>query len=708
MKPASMNFLELNKGQIRLLVILVVSALVITATVLASSGGERTYLTVHTDRDRYVQSDRINVSGELRVDGGKPDATAQVSINFTNSTVYRKRTEVTNGSYSHTLLANFSRNGTYLAEVFAAGLRESTSFEYREVKRGGQSKISKDITKTKTSADKTDSTGKVSPRPVSEAANIDKVNIRDSACKVKVSELVPEQGDNVRYRNSSGQNLKKIEKSSEILVGKRCGRDFRVQDMREQASLLQGEAEIDKEVNWTLEEEGLEVQYETPAPRKNEMNIPEGKRVVVNSNFTGHYKDVKVCSDVESYQKPKIYQLFDSEWEDVSDNPTYNVTSIDEDSDGNYDRVCWNVPILSEKVFEIKTQELNFETGPSYVGENWTAYFEASGLENLTVRIVKGSGKISFGRIEQKTDGSWTQLNPRNTSPLKIEWNGTEDELGRVVYSISEIGDYKIEFEFGDRKANLTNYPGVEQLNYSIDLDNPTIPYKLCKFNDTSWVCDPTKSDGTWDPGYYGNSYTFTQEFTEHFALPQQANVTEFSLRIEDLTNRSIKEMASSKAITFAQLRPSTYPEIVVGSDNQITAKNFSTDLWTYATTNPVKNVDSGDVAPNTAGEEIAVATNGSLILVFVFVPILRDGTVSLLPAGVSHCRGQASVARQFFVTWEPSNLANLRLDQESGVVVYPGDGHQPPNLRILPSPVGYLGLKQLDLLVVLLQDLEL
>jgi len=115
------------------------------------------------------------------------------------------------------------------------------------------------------------------------------------------------------------------------------------------------------------------VEYETPAPYKEE-NIIEPftsgkkykKKIVVESDFIGHYKGVKAFTDIpeqlsqEGYSI-RLYQIKGESRTDVTDFPQYNVSFVDSDSNNLFDKIEWVVPTLSRQTFEISGYPIIFE-----------------------------------------------------------------------------------------------------------------------------------------------------------------------------------------------------------------------------------------------------------------------------------------------------------------------------------------------------------
>ncbi|MFH1212434.1 MAG: LamG-like jellyroll fold domain-containing protein, partial [Candidatus Woesearchaeota archaeon] len=115
-------------------------------------------------------------------------------------------------------------------------------------------------------------------------------------------------------------------------------------------------AAVDEPVVWAVksaEQESVDY-YETSAPQKEESPIKDGKRVVVSSDAEVHYYNVTAFTDLPKLrQKPRLFRIINESRIDVTGIPLFNVSYLDTDSDGLYDRMEWNVPQLSNDTYEI-------------------------------------------------------------------------------------------------------------------------------------------------------------------------------------------------------------------------------------------------------------------------------------------------------------------------------------------------------------------
>ncbi|RLJ00338.1 MAG: hypothetical protein DRP06_02100 [Candidatus Aenigmatarchaeota archaeon] len=145
--------------------------------------------------------------------------------------------------------------------------------------------------------------------------------------------------------------------------------------------------EFDVDLN-ANEEKTVNIIYETPAPQKLEFSISTGKKVIISSDASMHYRNVTAFSDLpELDYKPKIYRVVNDTRIDVTNNPVYSVVYLDENLNGKYDKLQWIVPQLSNDTYEIDLIILNVQSYP-IVGGNWTVMFDTAGTADLTITAV--------------------------------------------------------------------------------------------------------------------------------------------------------------------------------------------------------------------------------------------------------------------------------------------------------------------------------
>lgn len=218
---------------------------------------------------------------------------------------------------------------------------------------------------------------------------------------------------------------------------------------------VQGNAVVGNPVNWTVQVGTYKINYETPAPEKIEEDLGNKKRVTVSSNSSEHYNNIKSFSSLPeiSYQ-PKIYHIIDGERVAINDLPEYNVTFLDTNGNGKYDRVEWVIPQLSEQVFEIDLLILNVQSYP-IVGGSWTVSFNTSGTANLTIQATDGTNWSNSNETEdlkflnlkcsnQEVDYQWIN------NSVFVENYSCDDETSYEFSKVLTAGSHHVKFQFGD------------------------------------------------------------------------------------------------------------------------------------------------------------------------------------------------------------------------------------------------------------------
>jgi hypothetical protein len=87
-------------------------------------------LTVNTDKKNYVANETIRIFGEVEINGVKANKKIDLTIEKNKSLVYSTQLNVINGTYSHSLIANFEESGTYELNVYVDSFRNFTTFYY--------------------------------------------------------------------------------------------------------------------------------------------------------------------------------------------------------------------------------------------------------------------------------------------------------------------------------------------------------------------------------------------------------------------------------------------------------------------------------------------------------------------------------------------------------------------------------------------------
>ena len=238
----------------------------------------------------------------------------------------------------------------------------------------------------------------------------------------------------------------------------------------------QGDAEIDKPVEWQLNVSGTIVRYKTPAPFKRECkpvfaNGKWKKEITIGSDVSVHYTNVTAFTSIDGTcgSDTKLFLIENGSRIDVTENPIYEVLFIDADEDGLTDKVQWNVPFLSDKLFEVE-QSINVINVQSYpqVGGIWTVYFNTSG--NGTLKIENMSpGEICFAGLYRDDVSDWAVVDAETQENItEAGWNHSG---GKVEYRVLCGGKHTLKFTFGNvaYAYNQAGSPDLRVVNVTFD-----------------------------------------------------------------------------------------------------------------------------------------------------------------------------------------------------------------------------------------------
>jgi hypothetical protein len=233
------------------------------------------------------------------------------------------------------------------------------------------------------------------------------------------------------------------------------------------------------EISWKTDIAGKEnisyfVEYETPAPYKEESEIKPfvpGKiyRKIINikSDFSGHYQNVKVYTDIpeelfKQNYKIRLYRIVDNSKIDITYNPSYGVKFLDSDSDGINDRMEWIVPQLSEEGFEVEASItiINVQSYPTVWG-NWTVRFNTTGIADLIITPINNTNfDVDIQFLELKCGNE--KFNPVYDGKSVFYANWSCSEEGRIINKVLKEGKHTLEFRFGDDVEYAFNKAGYD------------------------------------------------------------------------------------------------------------------------------------------------------------------------------------------------------------------------------------------------------
>lgn len=196
----------------------------------------------------------------------------------------------------------------------------------------------------------------------------------------------------------------------------------------------------------------------------------------MESNASVHYQNVTAFTNIPQTQKEhiRLFWIDNGTRIDVTHNPEYNPIFLDSDNNGLIDNIQWAVPRLSSHVFEIETgiTIINVQSYPM-LGGNWSVSFNTSGMADLIITPVNGTG---FGK-DLELLGLWcgsTEVNAtyNATSVFYPNWNCRDE--GKIVDRVISIGKHTLESRFGSAVEYAYN---LVESDLNLTLENITFVY---------------------------------------------------------------------------------------------------------------------------------------------------------------------------------------------------------------------------------------
>src|SRR3989344_1136277 len=209
------------------------------------------------------------------------------------------------------------------------------------------------------------------------------------------------------------------------------------------------------------------IYYDTPGPDKTESALIKDKyKLLKNISVSSELDLQNITSYVDlpnvlkQQIKLKWYDGNNSQWVDITDNETYNLTFYDSNDDGKFERVYWNIPHLSDQDFslEINLLILNIQSYP-VVGGNWSVNFNTTGTADLTIEAVDGT---TWSNINDNNDLRFLELKC-GSNLVNYDWIGNKVFIGNYncdgltgveVSKVISQGGHHLKFTFG----NLVGY----------------------------------------------------------------------------------------------------------------------------------------------------------------------------------------------------------------------------------------------------------
>ncbi|MCK5333563.1 MAG: hypothetical protein KAJ24_03550, partial [Candidatus Aenigmarchaeota archaeon] len=366
-----------------------------------------------------------------------------------------------------------------------------------------------------------------------------------------------------------------------------------------------------------------EIMYETPAPVKLEKLYEKKTDYAIkiidveseaSNDLNGHYRNISVSTVMPARAKEyRLLWLVGTSKIDVTKDSRFNV-SIDFETG----RISWMVPKLSIQSFEIQADFLSLAVTSSMESKgNWTIYFDAAG--NDTLEIVNLTGGVYLSKIEQYR-GGWVDVTPQTLYPVIMGWDGTTYPKGRVIYGTNyDVSESQIaNITFGGIVRQVKSFNRHLQNNTDIlNLDNPKIRYSLCSYNTSFWMCNAQiYSDGSFEPGYFGETYRSALPATRYFDIPRNSTIDSISLILEPVINETIQAISYARMVSSADVSEDVVEDILTATDTLVRLRNSSGVVWNYTlSSGAIKDIFAGDVDLSKERDEIVLATTKGLIL---------------------------------------------------------------------------------------------
>jgi hypothetical protein len=409
---------------------------------------------------------------------------------------------------------------------------------------------------------------------------------------LNVATGVPDNASNIKILDASEKN----EVNYTVTVNQIAEKNRSEQNSNSNSILFNGTIDA-------LDEKELVITYLTPAPIKKEILSDFGKRLEIQSSASVHYSNITAYTELpELSYKPRFYRVVNGTRVDVTLNPRYNVTYLDNDSNGKYDGISWNVPRLSNDTYEVEITIIDVQSYPA-LGGNWTVRFTTTGVANLTITAVNST---TWNNTNEDNDLRFLVIKSGNET-LEYEWvndsvfieNYSSNETGYEISKVLTWGKHVLQFRFGDDVAyanNIVYYEIRRPSTYTDSLSttsNPTYAY-----DDNIGTRSTTQYDKSGTPniqwhGWGANSTTYD---TLYLWMDWEAEAaTDDQYRIRYSTNNgntwtTWKDWSSSAVsrentsiqitpvVNTSQIRVSIDSLKQAGPDN---ANVFIYELWT-------------------------------------------------------------------------------------------------------------------------------
>ena len=126
-----------------------------------------------------------------------------------------------------------------------------------------------------------------------------------------------------------------------------------------------------------------EVEYYTEGPAAEEFNISDTRKTITISSGI-HYEDILAFTELPREVSNNQFSLY---WLVNNSKIKIETTNYDTNNNSLIDYIEWIVPSLSNQTYELSLEILTLHSIAT-LGENWTVYFNTTGVGNLTISLI--------------------------------------------------------------------------------------------------------------------------------------------------------------------------------------------------------------------------------------------------------------------------------------------------------------------------------
>ena len=203
-----------------------------------------------------------------------------------------------------------------------------------------------------------------------------------------------------------------------------------------------------------------EVEYYTEGPAAEEFNISDTRKTITISSGI-HYEDILAFTELPREVSNNQFSLY---WLVNNSKIKIETTNYDTNNNSLIDYIEWIVPSLSNQTYELSLEILTLHS-VAKLGENWTVYFNTTGIGNLTISLITNE-------TYNTTWGEWP-----------IDDNATRDHL-RFIDLKARIGNVNnISNESDTNSTNESNE--YASIDHEKGLD--PITNKIIKITKQDW-----------------------------------------------------------------------------------------------------------------------------------------------------------------------------------------------------------------------------